>query len=124
MRIARAEEIFLAQVTKLGANFARDRKMIVDDQTHRGSTRDGQDRSGHPADFLEGGLFRPELNQIGAAPAKLARNFIGSAPAQGSLVDERIEPALRKRFHYATWSSSLPAYRVRSNITRQSSGCG
>ena len=87
-------------MTKFSAGFARDVRMVVDDQSDVRATRDGQNRLGHVADFIRCGFFGAELDQIRAAIAKLLREDFRRAAMEVGRVNERVKPAVRERFHW------------------------
>jgi hypothetical protein len=93
------EEILLAQVAKFRAGFARNVQMVVDDQPDVRAPRDGQNRLGHPADFVRRGFFGAELDQIRAAVAKLLRKDFRRAAMEIGRVNKSVKPAVRERFH-------------------------
>ena len=56
--------------------------------------------------------------EVGAAEAKLPRDFFRGTPAQIGRVHKRIETAVRKGLHWISLCSPLSGYRVRANAIR------
>ena len=95
------EKILLAQMTEFRAGFVRDVQMVVDDQPDVRAACDGQNRLGHPADFVRRGFFGAELDQVRAAVAELLRKDFRRAAMEVGRVNKRVKPAVRERFHLA-----------------------
>ena len=99
MRVSRIKKIFLSQVAKFRAEVARDFQMVVDDEADVRAARDGQDFFRHGADFIRRGFLGAKLDQIAAAVAELLGDEFGRAAIQIGRVHERVELAIRERFH-------------------------
>ena len=93
------KKIFLAQVTEFHAEIVGNVHIIIDDQSDVRALRDGQNLSGHPADFVGRGFFGAKLDQIRAAVAKLLRDNFRCTALQIGCVHESIKPAIGERFH-------------------------
>jgi len=92
MSVARTEEVILAQVTELRAEFLRQGWMVVDHQPDTGPMGDGQDRFRQAAHLCERRLLGAQLNQIRPAVSKLLRHGCRGAPAQESGINKGIKP--------------------------------
>ena len=67
MPTAGVEEIFLAEMTQFRADRFRNRQMVVDHESHVGSSRDRQKVDGQAADFFRRRTLGPQLDQVRAA---------------------------------------------------------
>jgi len=97
--VAGVEEVFLAEVAEVGAEFAGEGEVVVDDEADAGGAGDGEDGFSEAADFIEGGVFGAELDEVGAAVAELAGEAGGVAAVEVGGVDEGVEAAVGQRFH-------------------------
>ena len=89
MSVARAEEVILAQVAELRAEFLRQRQMIVDHQTDAGPAGDGQNRFSQAAHLFERRLLGAQLNQVRPAIAKLLRDVPRARARAGTAVSTK-----------------------------------
>src|SRR4051812_34263358 len=99
LRKTRVEKIFLAKMTKLGADFLRDLQMVVDHERNSGGLGDGQNDFRHATDFVRRRIFGAKLNEVRAASAKLLRDESHVTPVQVRGIDERVEATFSKLFH-------------------------
>ena len=99
MVMARAEKIFLPQMTEFRTEVTGDGQVVVDDQADAGAARDGQNGFRHSADFVRRGFLCAELDQIGAAVAELLGHSFRHAAVQPGRVHKRVKPAISERFH-------------------------
>ena len=96
---ARVEKIFLSQVAKFRAEFARDLQMVIDDKADVRAFGDRQNFFRHAPDFFGRRIFCAQLDQIAAAVAELLRDKFGRAAMQIGRVHEGVKFAVRERFH-------------------------
>jgi hypothetical protein len=99
--VARVKKIFLSQVAKFRAEFARDLQMVVDDKSNICAFCDWNYFFRHAPDFFWRRIFGAQLDQIAAAVAELLRDEFGRATAQIGRVNKRVKVAIRERFHFA-----------------------
>ena len=94
VRVAGVEEILLAKMAEARAGFSGDVRMVVNDQPDAGAGRHWKDQTGHPSDFVQRPVLGPQLDDVGAAVAKLLRHFERSSTVKVSRVNEGVEVAL------------------------------
>ena len=99
MLVSGVKKIFLSQVAKFRAKFARDFQMVVDDKPDVRAFGDRQDFFRHAPDFFGRRIFGAQLDQIAAAVAELLRDEFGRAAMQIGRVHEGVKFAVRERFH-------------------------
>jgi hypothetical protein len=102
-----AKKIFLPEMAKIRAQFAGQRRVVIEHQSNACGSCDGQNPLGHAAYFIERGPFRPQLNQVGAAFAKLTCQHFRCAPPKVSGVYKCIKTAIRKRSHRSSPSKNF-----------------
>src|SRR5665213_2095142 len=94
-------------MTKFGAEFARDFKMIVNDEANVGAFCDRQNFFCHLKNFFRRKTFCAQLNQVAAAVAKLLLDDFRLKSMQISCVHEGIKFAVRGLFHSRKLSSKV-----------------
>jgi hypothetical protein len=99
--VASVEEIFLAEVAELGAEFPGDGGVVVDYEADVGAAGDRQNGLSETADFGGWRLLGAELDKIGAAVTKSLSDVFGRSAVEKSSVHEGVEEALVERFHHA-----------------------
>jgi hypothetical protein len=97
--VAGIEEVFLAEVAKVGADFGGDIEVVVDDEADIVIAEDGEDFFGGGLDFVAGPIFSAELNEIRTAFAKLPRHLGRIATVEVGGVDEGVEGAVGQGLH-------------------------
>ena len=93
------EEILLAEVAVVRADFGGDFGEIIDDQADAGGAGDGQDGFGHPADFVRGRILGAELDEVGAALAEGIGDGGGGTEMEAGGVNEGVEAAEGEWLH-------------------------
>ena len=110
MLMSRVKKIFLSQVAKFRAKFARDLQMVVDDKPDVRAFGDRNYFFRHAPDFIGRRIFRAQLDQIAAAVAKLLRDEFGRAAMQIVRVHESVKFAVRERFHRNNLTANYTKY--------------
>jgi len=93
MRVARTEEIILAQMAEFRSHFLRHGRVIVDDQCNAGPICYEQNLFRQATNLLGQRLLGAKLNQVRTPIAKLLRNGSWRAPAQVSRIYKGVKPA-------------------------------
>ena len=99
MFVSGIKKIFLPQMTKFRADFARHFQMVVDDQIDIRGARNRHNCFGHATNFFDWGILCAQLDQIRPAVTKLLRDQLRRAAMQIRGIHERVEEAVGKRFH-------------------------
>ena len=97
-------------MAKFRAQVACDLQMIVDDQADARTPGDGQNFFRQPPDFVRGGIFGAQLDQIAAAIAQLLRDEFRRAAMQVGRVHEGVKFAVRERFHRKSLTANHAKY--------------
>ena len=91
---AGVEEIFLAEVNTLCAEFLREVRVIVEDQRHARRARDGENEFRQASHFIACLAFGAKLDDVRAAVAELSRKVGRVAAVQIGRVNERVKMAV------------------------------
>jgi len=129
--VSRVEKIFLSQVAKFRAKFARNFQMVVDDEADVGAFSYGNNFFRHAPDFIGRRIFGAELDQVAAAVAKLPRDEFGRAAMQTGRVNKCVKLAICERFHFSTTKytkrteekrKTAAAQGAQANVARKKTG--
>jgi hypothetical protein len=80
-------------MAEFGAEFLGQRGVVIDHQADAGSPRYRENGFGQAADFVEGGVFGAELDEVSAAVAELPGDELRRAAMQVSGINKGVEPA-------------------------------
>ena len=105
VRPAGVKKIFLAKMAQIRAHLAGHVPIIINDKADAGALQHGNDFVGETANFVSAFVLGAELNEIGAAVAKLAGDVGWWAASQPGGINKRIESALPQRLHTQACSS-------------------